>query len=283
MGYSYAGVQYSDYCYCGNSYGLHGVSPSPSTDCNMRARGNPSQYGGGSYKNSIYRTFAHQVNNYIGCFGPGYLPYAAASVGSWGGQPGRNQYLTPTMCINACSMAGYAYSAIQYATYCWCGNSYSGLPTLPVSSCNMGCGGQTGTMCGGPNANSIWYTNGNGPSSWTGQSYGYGRGATQDASLYALSAALWYTQNNNYVYGDAYYAAYLWHSGRTVAQGTLPAAIGWVSSSDTREANSYESSGMANSKRNPTDYYTYFITASNNAPAMIGEYPALPALAHAFA
>ena len=37
-------------CYCGNSYGSHGVS----ADCNVTCNGNPNEICGGVLANSIY-------------------------------------------------------------------------------------------------------------------------------------------------------------------------------------------------------------------------------------
>jgi len=217
------------------------------------------------------------------------LPYVAASVGSWTGQSGRAQYLTPNQCIQACYNAGYKYAGAQYGTYCFCGNSYGKYGAS--TQCNMACGGESGSICGGSLANSIWYTYEN--SSATSSIYGgygsvYGPSATHDASVYALSATLLYIHNNDQSAScsaqqtTARAVANVWHSGRTVAQGTHPATTGWVASSTNRPSNPYESSGLYK-KRNNLTYYTYSISASNNAPALIGEYPVLPALAHAFA
>ncbi len=49
-GFSYAGLQYGTYCFCGNSYGRYGVSRGCSTPCG----GNPSQVCGGAWANSVY-------------------------------------------------------------------------------------------------------------------------------------------------------------------------------------------------------------------------------------
>jgi len=49
-GFKYAGVQYSGYCFCGNSYGKYGRA----TNCNMRCNGNKSKICGGTWANSIY-------------------------------------------------------------------------------------------------------------------------------------------------------------------------------------------------------------------------------------
>jgi hypothetical protein len=50
-GFSYAGTQFSSYCFCGNSYGRFGKSD----QCNMRCTGNQNEICGGSHANSIYK------------------------------------------------------------------------------------------------------------------------------------------------------------------------------------------------------------------------------------
>ena len=51
-GYSYAGTQAANQCFCGDTYGSYG----PSTSCNLACGGNASETCGGYYANSVYRT-----------------------------------------------------------------------------------------------------------------------------------------------------------------------------------------------------------------------------------
>jgi len=50
--FAYAGVQYSTWCFCGNSYGKYGQA----NNCDMKCGGNPNEICGGSWANSIYST-----------------------------------------------------------------------------------------------------------------------------------------------------------------------------------------------------------------------------------
>jgi len=50
-GYTYAALQCSDRCFCGNSYGRYGGT----TDCNWPCANNQQEMCGGSYRNSIYQ------------------------------------------------------------------------------------------------------------------------------------------------------------------------------------------------------------------------------------
>ncbi len=58
-GFSYAGLQYSQYCFCGNSYGRLGKAD----NCNMPCAGNKKETCGGGWANSVYRVEASSVNN----------------------------------------------------------------------------------------------------------------------------------------------------------------------------------------------------------------------------
>uniref|UniRef100_A0A1I8G6Q0 WSC domain-containing protein n=1 Tax=Macrostomum lignano TaxID=282301 RepID=A0A1I8G6Q0_9PLAT len=51
--FRYFGVQYSSFCFCGNSYGRHGKAAD--SDCNMACAGNSAQMCGAWGRNSVYR------------------------------------------------------------------------------------------------------------------------------------------------------------------------------------------------------------------------------------
>lgn len=53
-GFRFAGIQYSESCLCGNSYGKYGTA----TNCNMKCTGDNGQICGGINANSIYTTGA---------------------------------------------------------------------------------------------------------------------------------------------------------------------------------------------------------------------------------
>lgn len=50
-GFDYAGTQFSNHCFCDNSYGRYGSA----SNCNMSCSGNRSEKCGGSWSNSVYR------------------------------------------------------------------------------------------------------------------------------------------------------------------------------------------------------------------------------------
>jgi len=67
--YLYFGLQFGGSCWCGNSYGSHGVS----TACTMPCDANNAQICGNAYANSVYSTgvtnFAHTATPSIQCAG----------------------------------------------------------------------------------------------------------------------------------------------------------------------------------------------------------------------
>ncbi len=58
-GFGYAGLQYSQYCFCGNSYGRLGKAD----NCNMACAGNSKETCGGGWANSVYRVKSGESNN----------------------------------------------------------------------------------------------------------------------------------------------------------------------------------------------------------------------------
>ena len=59
-GYKYAGVQFAQECYCGNSYGKHGALPE--SDCGYKCPGDESISCGGILANSIYNSSSGVTN-----------------------------------------------------------------------------------------------------------------------------------------------------------------------------------------------------------------------------
>jgi len=71
-GFQYAGLQYSSYCFCGNSYGKNGKA----NNCNMPCAGIKSEICGGRWANSVYNiisVFEGQANNVVKMKSPDFL------------------------------------------------------------------------------------------------------------------------------------------------------------------------------------------------------------------
>ena len=54
LGHPYAGLQYSDQCYCGIMYNKYGTSVE--SKCDKKCKDHSGKMCGGHYKNSVYKT-----------------------------------------------------------------------------------------------------------------------------------------------------------------------------------------------------------------------------------
>lgn len=54
LGYLYAGVEYSDECYCGTGIDVTSIQGAPDDECNMPCSGDSTQTCGGSWRMQVY-------------------------------------------------------------------------------------------------------------------------------------------------------------------------------------------------------------------------------------
>ncbi|GFZ47912.1 hypothetical protein JCM24511_05659 [Saitozyma sp. JCM 24511] len=195
-GFAYAGVEYSDECYCDSSIRNNGALQS--SGCVMTCSGNSSEICGGSDRLNIYQavnstgsgststtttsttstpttatatttttaatttgTGPAPTNawSYVGCTSDS-VNARSLSVGE--ALPNGNNSVEA--CTAACYAAGYNYAGMEYADECYCDSAIrnSGA-SIPESSCNMACNGNSTEICGGPNALSLYHYNGTVP------------------------------------------------------------------------------------------------------------------------
>jgi hypothetical protein len=160
-GYSYAGVQYGNQCFCGNSYGKYGSA----TDCNMDCSGDSAETCGGTWANSIYKVPAAGPTS-LGCFKDESSRDLADETSL--------SPVTVETCISTCKGAGYTYAGVQYGSQCFCGDSYGEYGA--ATDCNMACNGDSAETCGGTWANDVYPTGATGSGSGSGGGGGNGDG-----------------------------------------------------------------------------------------------------------
>ncbi|OZJ01463.1 hypothetical protein BZG36_05584 [Bifiguratus adelaidae] len=174
-GYTYAGTEYADECFCGNAAPAN-IAPL-STDCSSVCKGNASEICGGSKRLSLYTlgisgsaaitsTSVAAITSmsvtattssssppssapsmagwiYLGCYvdtlQPRSLPYGAPKVATG---------MTMEACVQECNSASYPVAGVEYANECWCGSMVPGT-SAPSSECNKPCSGNATEMCGG--------------------------------------------------------------------------------------------------------------------------------------
>ncbi|CCA72850.1 hypothetical protein PIIN_06786 [Serendipita indica DSM 11827] len=170
QGYSYAGLEYAQECYCGNT---NSGTLADETGCNMPCAGDGAHLCGGGNRLTLYQsgTFGRgdpswsYVNCYTDSVGQRTLP-TPLGIAS----------MTIGKCEAACGAAGFLYAGVEYGGECWCGNTILGTATVAASgACNMACNGDATEICGGGNAINIYRSGSSGPSvvpsygQWTSQ------------------------------------------------------------------------------------------------------------------
>eukprot|EP01059_Diplonema_ambulator_P007044 TRINITY_DN1657_c0_g1_i4.p1 TRINITY_DN1657_c0_g1~~TRINITY_DN1657_c0_g1_i4.p1 ORF type:complete len:370 (+),score=104.67 TRINITY_DN1657_c0_g1_i4:104-1111(+) len=152
FGMQYAGLQYSEECYCGNDISTGTLVAD--TECAMPCPGDATEDCGGSFRNSIY--FVDGVVQppvYMGCFTDPVTPRALPMK-----IDADSHAMTIERCIERCGTAGYTYSGLQFALECYCGNSTSGGSLTSEDDCWMTCSGNDGEKCGSGKRNSVYKT-----------------------------------------------------------------------------------------------------------------------------
>ncbi len=94
---------------------------------------------------------------YIGCFLDNNLPPSRPRDLS--GFEWNDPRMTIEGCVASCAQRGFQYAGTQYGSYCFCGNSYGKYGALTSGEgrkCDTPCSGNSGQMCGGAWANSVY-------------------------------------------------------------------------------------------------------------------------------
>jgi len=169
-GYSLAGVEYGDECYCGNAI-LYDYGSSE--QCNMPCPGNPSNTCGGPDAMQVYSTGAGPYTTPPTSFLLTYNGWQITECWedeNWHFGGARtlphiphNDPPAPSMtvekCIDACAASTYTSAGLEYGQECWCGNvTYPVGESVPSFECNMPCNGNAAENCGGSDRILI-YTN----------------------------------------------------------------------------------------------------------------------------
>ena len=171
-GYTVAGMEYSQQCFCANAL-YNGAVTTAESECSQNCPGNSAEKCGAGDRLSVFSKGPVMV----------YQPPAVQKTnlpGSWTYQgciqdnindkrtfqwelmfPGTNNAST---CLNACAEFGYMAGGLEYGSECYCGDidgiTAAGAQTLPESQCDVACAGNPSYLCGGGSKLS-WYQ-------WTG-------------------------------------------------------------------------------------------------------------------
>ncbi|KAK8872836.1 glyoxal oxidase [Apiospora arundinis] len=180
-GYKYAGTEYSDQCFCGNSF-QNGGAPA-TTGCGMVCTGNQTEICGGPDRLNVYGFGgatgpSPAPTTTTGPVAPTSTPAGPSQPKSWGNyvwygcqleQNGRTLQLanyadngmTIETCGAFCSGKGATYFGTEYGRECYCGNSFlNGPQPAPASDCSQPCAGNPNEYCGNGNRLSVYVRNG---------------------------------------------------------------------------------------------------------------------------
>ncbi|KAF5007753.1 hypothetical protein FDECE_5925 [Fusarium decemcellulare] len=178
-GFTIAGLEYSEECYCGNALN-NAASKTTESDCNMACAGDKSQMCGAGNRLSLYSNGDFVIYpvpvakeddlpgdwEYKGCVFDNNNPYVLEWL--WEDAP---NYATSNMsidfCLERCQRFGYSAGGVEYGRQCVCGDLLAvearGDDVWKDDSfCSMACPGDRNHTCGSGNHISYY--------EWTGDS-----------------------------------------------------------------------------------------------------------------
>ncbi|WWC73158.1 uncharacterized protein I206_107124 [Kwoniella pini CBS 10737] len=168
-GFVMAAVEYGSECYCGSALVGGASLLLTSGQCYMPCVGNANENCGGPNAlwlyinpNSLSSSVVLPTGwNYKGCIAEGWtartLNFTATSYVQKG-------TMTGEYCAQQCAQLGYTMAGTEYASECYCGNSFGGGATGAIidtltdstSQCNYACPGNSAEMCGGASRLSLY-------------------------------------------------------------------------------------------------------------------------------
>jgi hypothetical protein len=144
-GHQYAGLEYYDQCFCGDSFSNGGV-PDLEDLCNYPCHADTTETCGGSKHLSVYEATSIPTYTWetIGCVvdqgrSLSYHVYPSDPV-------------TVENCQTTCQAQGFSLSGTEFGSECWCDTDWQlGGPVAATSGCNLPCAGNSAEICGGSN------------------------------------------------------------------------------------------------------------------------------------
>ncbi|KAJ7792251.1 glyoxal oxidase N-terminus-domain-containing protein [Mycena olivaceomarginata] len=158
-GFSYAGMEHADECYCGTGYSVPAVK-APETDCSMACAGSASEVCGSGFRLSVYTSDPAGSNSNLVLppyWGKTSQCIVEASSGrTLSGNSWIDGGMTVEKCVSFCDSTGFNYAGAEFGNECYCDNTISlanggGVLASSASECNKPCADHTGNsaeICG---------------------------------------------------------------------------------------------------------------------------------------
>ncbi|KAJ6591192.1 glyoxal oxidase N-terminus-domain-containing protein [Mycena vulgaris] len=152
-GFTHAGVEYANECYCGNGYASAAVTASES-DCSMPCAGKSSEMCGAGYRLSVYSSASASAGLVLPAF------WSTTSRCITESETGRalsgtsllDSGMTVEKCVSLCDNTGFSFAGLEFKNECYCDNAIStanggGVAANP-DDCNLPCAGNSAQICG---------------------------------------------------------------------------------------------------------------------------------------
>ncbi|EEU38288.1 uncharacterized protein NECHADRAFT_34566, partial [Fusarium vanettenii 77-13-4] len=160
-GYLYAGTEYSQECYCGNTIG--GDNIPDISQCSMQCKGNIFSYCGAGNRLSVWKiTQPEKSAGPVTAFN-GAAVYTGCYIdGGAGGRtlPGvvfTGSSVSLDTCFAFCKKLNFPLFGMEYGRECYCGYAPKTQSSIaPDGDCRMPCAGDASQKCGAGNRISIW-------------------------------------------------------------------------------------------------------------------------------
>ncbi|KAJ7662114.1 WSC domain-containing protein [Mycena polygramma] len=151
-GFSYAGLEYANECYCDNRISLAnggGVNANSDSECNMPCAGNSAEVCGAGFRITLYTKGNATVTPLPAGWSPSMCAIDNPSRVLTGHQSTETA-LTPASCINKCAGLSFSLSGVENGNECYCGNILTNNPVgARDNQCGTPCSGDASQNCGG--------------------------------------------------------------------------------------------------------------------------------------
>ncbi|WWC62263.1 uncharacterized protein I303_104859 [Kwoniella dejecticola CBS 10117] len=227
-GYTLAGLQFSQECWCGSVLSNGASLYKTSTSCNMPCKGDSSTLCGG--RNAISLLVSNTALSTLSAdltTAPLVLPSGwSAASSSCIAEPSSGKALTGARwadnsmtintCVSYCQTKGFVFAGVEYGRECYCGNALVNGASLDKASsaCTKTCASDSAHTCGGSNALQLYFNAPSLPDGWSAAATtcvaeGSSGRALASASFaddsMTISKCLNYCQTQGFQYGGVEY------------------------------------------------------------------------------
>ncbi|KAJ7905855.1 WSC domain-containing protein [Mycena olivaceomarginata] len=133
-GYTYAGLEYADECWCGSSLANSLGVATDASQCNMKCTGNSGELCGAGYRLTLFKKITTVPAT-------GWTLSNACAVDSASrilqGYSVTTSSNTPTTCQATCAGKGYTIAGVENGNECYCANSFTGGTPAAASASDL--------------------------------------------------------------------------------------------------------------------------------------------------